>query len=399
MGPLVPDIISNEFNLVIAFLVGIGFGFSLEQAGFSSSKKLVGLFYGYDFTVLKVFFTAGVVALIGVLILAHFGLLDLQIIYINPTFLWSAIVGGLIMGAGFVIGGFCPGTSVCAAAVGKIDALAFIFGSFLGILIFTEGYSLFEDLYKAENWGAVRMDQFFNISPELFALLLTLVAVLVFMMVTMIENKVNKRETTFSFNSVRPYIVAVVIPFIFISIMSFTPDREEYILQQIAEARQQKKCEVREISADKLAYELVHNHYKINLIDVRTKQKFDAYHLPLSINIPLDQMMNREWEDYFTQKHKINIFYADDDTTAKKACILAKFLGKSDNYILRESAEEFKNLFFTIEPPSKDATKQEFDNYQFRFQAAEDMLSLENALKKFSQPVKKEIRKITGGCS
>ena len=58
MAPLVPDIIGNEFNLVVALFIGIAFGYILEQAGFSSTKKLVGLFYGYDFTVLRVFFTA-----------------------------------------------------------------------------------------------------------------------------------------------------------------------------------------------------------------------------------------------------------------------------------------------------------------------------------------------------
>ena len=62
MGPFVPDIITNELNLVVGFLIGIAFGFVLEQAGFSSSRKLTGLFYGTDFTVLRVFFSAGVTA-------------------------------------------------------------------------------------------------------------------------------------------------------------------------------------------------------------------------------------------------------------------------------------------------------------------------------------------------
>lgn len=106
MGPLVPDVISNNLNLIVALLIGMSFGAILEQAGFSTSKKLVGLFYGYDFTVLRVFFTAGIVAMIGVMGFVHFGLLDINLIYINPTFLWSAIIGGLIMGLGFVIGGF-----------------------------------------------------------------------------------------------------------------------------------------------------------------------------------------------------------------------------------------------------------------------------------------------------
>jgi beta-glucuronidase len=40
------------------------------------------------------------------------------------------------MGVGFVVGGFCPGTSVCGAAVGKIDGMVFVLGGLFGILIF-----------------------------------------------------------------------------------------------------------------------------------------------------------------------------------------------------------------------------------------------------------------------
>jgi len=399
MGPLVPDIISNEFNLIIALLLGVGFGFALEQAGFSSTKKLVGLFYGYDFTVLKVFFTAGITALIGVLFLSHINLLDLNLIYINPTFLWSALIGGVIMGAGFIVGGFCPGPSICAAAIGKIDAMLFVLGSVLGVFIFTEAYPVLEGIYKMENWGAVRMDLFFNISSELFAFLLTAIAVLAFYIVTKIENHVNKRKPAVNQETTRRYALAASIPFVFIVIMAFTPNRQEYILNQIAEARQQKKCTFREMSSDKLAYELIHNHYKINLIDVRNKKIFENNHLPLAINIPLEEMMNQEWKVYFIQDYKTNIFYADEDTTAKKACLLARFMGDSDNYILKENTEQFYEMFFNLEHPSGNATKQEFDEYRFRSQAAEDLINLEHALKKFSQPVKKKIRIIEGGCS
>ena len=62
MGPLTGILdLTQGINLLIAFLIGIGFGFALEQAGFSSSRKLAGMFYGYDATVLKVFFTAAIV--------------------------------------------------------------------------------------------------------------------------------------------------------------------------------------------------------------------------------------------------------------------------------------------------------------------------------------------------
>ena len=66
MGPLVAnEIISESTNLLLAFFIGIGFGFVLESSGFSSSRKLAGVFYGYDTVVLKVFFTAAITAMLG----------------------------------------------------------------------------------------------------------------------------------------------------------------------------------------------------------------------------------------------------------------------------------------------------------------------------------------------
>ncbi|NBB76253.1 MAG: YeeE/YedE family protein, partial [Bacteroidetes bacterium] len=196
MAPLVPEILSPEFSFVIAFIVGVGFGFALEQAGFSSSRKLVGLFYGYDFTVLKVFFTAGVTAMTGVLMLSHLGLLDMNVIYINPTFIWAAIVGGAIMGVGFILGGFCPGTSLCALAVGRLDALAFVGGSLLGILVFAETYTWTEPLFFAGDMGTPTMDTMLGISTELFGLLLTIVAIAAFWFTSKIEDKVSGNKTT-----------------------------------------------------------------------------------------------------------------------------------------------------------------------------------------------------------
>jgi len=72
MGPLTSSFMFPEWlDLLIAFMIGVGFGFSLEQAGFSSSRKLAGMFYGYDTTVIKVFFTAAIVALIGSQLLGY----------------------------------------------------------------------------------------------------------------------------------------------------------------------------------------------------------------------------------------------------------------------------------------------------------------------------------------
>ena len=137
MGPLS---ILSEFpewlNLLIALFIGIGFGFALEQAGFSSSRRLAGMFYGYDTTVLKVFFTAAIVALVGSQLLSFFGLLNLKLVFVNPYYMNATIIGGVIMGAGFIMGGYCPGTGISALSIGKIDAMIFLLGGLAGAFLF-----------------------------------------------------------------------------------------------------------------------------------------------------------------------------------------------------------------------------------------------------------------------
>ncbi len=195
MGPLiVNEIISANSNLFIAFFIGIGFGFVLESNGFSSSRRLAGMFYGYDTTVLKVFFTAAITGSIGLLFLSLFDMIDLSFIYINPTFLWSAIGGGVIMGGGFILGGYCPGTSFTAASIGKLDALAFIGGLFIGIFIFMEGYPLWEGFYKDEFLGNPLISDWLNISRGMFTFLLILVALGMFWVGEWAEKKFARED-------------------------------------------------------------------------------------------------------------------------------------------------------------------------------------------------------------
>jgi hypothetical protein len=195
MGPLITNgIISESTNFLFAFLIGVGFGFVLESSGFSSSRKLVGVFYGYDTVVLKVFFTAAITAMLGLLFLSLFGWIDLDLVYINPTYLTSAILGGIIMGAGFILGGFCPGTGFCAASIGKIDALFFIVGLFLGVFIFAEGYPLWEELYKANYKGIPTLSQVLGIKDGILVFGIIIVALGMFAIGEWAERKFPREE-------------------------------------------------------------------------------------------------------------------------------------------------------------------------------------------------------------
>jgi uncharacterized protein len=195
MGPLsVNELISENTNLFLAFIIGIGFGFVLEQSGFSSSRKLAGVFYGYDTVVLKVFFTAAITAMLGLLFFSLFGWIDLNLVYINPTYLTSAIVGGIIMGAGFIIGGYCPGTSFCGASIGKLDALVFIGGLFIGVLIFGLGYNIWDGMYLAKFLGSPKISQTLGLSDGVFAFLLIIVALAMFRVAEWAEKKFPREE-------------------------------------------------------------------------------------------------------------------------------------------------------------------------------------------------------------
>ncbi len=182
MGPLYPqEIINSEFNMLIGFLIGIGFGWILEASGFTNTRKLAGVFYGYDATVIKVFFTAAMTAAIGLLIIHNLGWIDIELTFYPKTFWIPTLVGGAIMGLGFIVGGFCPGTSLCAASTGRIDGIVFIGGVFLGILGFIFSYDfLFEGLRKSGNMGRTDVAQWIGIKDGVFIFIMIVITIVSF---------------------------------------------------------------------------------------------------------------------------------------------------------------------------------------------------------------------------
>ncbi len=154
---------NDEISLVVAVIIGIGFGFFLERAGFGSGKKLAAQFYFTDMTVLKVMFTAIVTAMLGVYYLSLIGFVDLSLVYLTPTYLLPQIAGGLLLGVGFVIGGYCPGTSCVSASTGRIDGWVYLGGIVAGIFVFGEMFPLIESFYTATPMGQMTLSALWNI--------------------------------------------------------------------------------------------------------------------------------------------------------------------------------------------------------------------------------------------
>jgi hypothetical protein len=167
----------EETSLVLAFLIGIGFGFFLERAGFGSARKLVSQFYLNDLAVFKVMFTAIVTAMLGVTYLGWIGWLDLSLVYLVPTYLLPQVVGGLILGAGFVVGGYCPGTSVAATATGRVDGLLYVLGIFAGMFTFAEIYPWLKGFYLSGSGEALTLPGTFGLPYGVVVFAVVLMAI------------------------------------------------------------------------------------------------------------------------------------------------------------------------------------------------------------------------------
>ena len=398
MGPLVPDIISSNLNLVVALFIGLLFGAILEQAGFSTSKKLVGLFYGYDFTVLRVFFTAGVVAMVGVMAFVHFGLLDPKLIYINPTFLWSAIIGGLIMGLGFVVGGFCPGTSICSAAIGKIDALVFIGGTFLGVLIFMEGYPLFEALYKAKDLGIPLIYDTLGIPQAWFAFIMVVFALLAFWATTLIEKRVNGIQPAIVPVTPRSLGFAVVGILLAISVF-FLPEPRSDLARKLEDPAFVANYAVNLAPQDKFALCLLKTREcdELEIFDFRSPEDYRKRSLPRSRPFTYDNLFEKEPSSALTLKHKEIVFVANDELTERKMAIAAQELGFMDIYILEGGLDAFLERVDTFTPRNDLQTQQAIDENRF-WTKASTMIPVLIENNKPRKPVEKKAKRVLGGC-
>jgi uncharacterized membrane protein YedE/YeeE len=184
----------EEFSLLVAFALGLGFGFFLERAGFGSARKLAAQFYLYDMSVFKVMFTAIVTAMLGVTYLGWIGWLDLDLVYLVPTYLWPQVVGGLVLGVGFVIGGYCPGTSVAALATGRIDAIVYALGIFAGTFVYAEVYPSIKGFVNADAMGQVTLPEVFGLPWGLVVFVVVVIAVVGFWGATKIERWAGSRS-------------------------------------------------------------------------------------------------------------------------------------------------------------------------------------------------------------
>jgi rhodanese-related sulfurtransferase len=398
MAPFVPDIISDQLNLLVALFLGIGFGFVLEQAGFSSSRRLAGLFYGYDFTVLRVFFTAAITAMIGVVGLGYLGLLDTDAIFVNPTWLMPTIVGGVIMGVGFIIGGYCPGTSVVAAAIGKIDAMFFVLGGMLGVLGFGEAYPLVKSFNDSTSMGALKVYESLGMSQGLFVFALVAVAVAAFAVTTQIERRVSPANAPS--NAFHPYkhAAAGALLLALAVVVLVLPDRRTKIIERVSSPGYVSSHAMASMEADELAFRIVDREPNIRIIDTRPADAYAKAPLPGSVNVQVHDLFGKEWISPWSQRHVKKVVVGESEETERTAAYVLAELGYENIALLRGGMGEFDRTILhpTVFVPAGnrwDGTVKEF-----REKAGREILKMIELAKSGPAKAVKAEKKVKGGC-
>lgn len=185
---------NDEVSLIVAFVIGIGFGFFLERGGFGSGRLLAAQFYFTDMRVFKVMFTAIITAMIAMYYLSYFGIVDYSLVYYGNTYLQADILGGLLLGMGFVIGGYCPGTSGVAVITGRIDAMVYSVGGFFGIFVFGELYPMLKDFLNVGDMGVISIPQWLGINYGFVVFVFVLIAIAGFTAVEWGEKVMAKKR-------------------------------------------------------------------------------------------------------------------------------------------------------------------------------------------------------------
>lgn len=118
-------------TLILAVVIGGAFGFALDRVGATNPGYIIRMLNFQDLHLMRTILLAIGVASILLFLGLLSGLVDPRHLDVKAAY-WGAFVGGLLLGAGFAVSGFCPGTGLAAAATGRKDAMFFVLGGLLG---------------------------------------------------------------------------------------------------------------------------------------------------------------------------------------------------------------------------------------------------------------------------
>jgi rhodanese-related sulfurtransferase len=382
---------ANPWTYVVFGGIGFAFGYTLEMAGFGDSRKLAAQFYFKELTVIKVMFTAIAVALTLLFGAVGLGLLDFGRVWVNPTYLGSGVVGGLIMGVGFIVGGFCPTTSLASASTGRIDGMLFMLGGFVGAFLFGETERYFDTWYNnAGYYGRLTLDQVFGVSVPAVVLVIVLVALFMFWGSEQLERFVGGKDLgreprLRKLGAAGLLLAAVGVLALGSPSLEDRYQRLSFKRGEVVKQTDGKAVTVTHIySADQMlekrlvfasAAEAFKARYlqaiKPVYLDVRSESDYNLYHLADSSNVPLEQL-DKIVPDLLSEPPANTVFItiSNDEAAAIKAWKLLVASGVQNVYILEGGVNQWIATFGAKDAALKPLATAGADQLRYAFSAA-----------------------------
>lgn len=289
--PLQLETLLGKPTMYVVFgALGFFFGFVLESAGFGNSKKLAAQFYFRELTVLKVMFGAIITAMVLLFITVGLGILDFNQLWVNPTYLASGIVGGLIMGVGFIIGGFCPGTSLVAMATRKLDGLFFVLGVLFGIFVFGETVGYYWDWWNnACYMGRITIPEWLGVPAGVVVVGVVLMALFMFWGAEQLEHRFGGRDLSKEPRWRRYAAVGLMACALSVLVIGAPTTEEKYARIAPAKDAALASREV-QIHPGELLATVADNTLKVVLLDVRPEAEYNQFHIAGARNAPLAEI-------------------------------------------------------------------------------------------------------------
>lgn len=120
------------------------------------------------------------------------------------------------------------------------------------------------------------------------------------------------------------------------------------------------------VTADEVAHWLVSKDPSLQLIDVRTPDEFQKYHLEGAINIPISAILKDEYRDYVDQGIKMNVLYSNGTLGSHQAWMVLRQLGFQNNYVMQGGLNYWFDTIMNPQAPASTSPDEEFAKYDFR---------------------------------
>ncbi|WP_243311757.1 rhodanese-like domain-containing protein [Fundidesulfovibrio agrisoli] len=359
--------LNAPLGFAAALAIGFCFGLCLEKAGFGSSRRLAGVFYFTDMSVVKVMFSALVTAALGLVAAQKLGIVAQDDLFLMPTILGAHAAGGALFGLGFAMGGWCPGTAAVGLGSGRMDALVFLAGIVLGSIGYNEAYPWVAPLAGYGSRGVVFLHQSLDITRDQLVLALTVGAVVMFWISEVIERGPAIARpgvsrvflAVFSILLCLAAVVALNLPRLNLAPgQALTASRAPAQPAPAAATQAQGQAQSMNgqaaspeaqmlaamatgkdhIEPEELARRIMSGDKALTLVDIRSKAEFDAFHLKGAVNIPVQQLP----EELASKRgHGIIVLYSNGMTHPAQARDSLARLGFTNVYMLTDGLRGF----------------------------------------------------------